>query len=341
MVMTEIQHASSLSLQEIHQRIRRSVAKEQLKDWMTFRPARMFTDLALGWIAIAAAFGFVSHWQTWWGYVVAVLVIGAAQYALFIMGHDAIHYTLHPQREVNDNVSKWLIHGPMCMGFEDGRRSHLKHHRLLGTAEDPDRYIHRLSDKNSPLSFLLFCSGLATFGKTVLKVTPFGKLLESGNKAAVEGVAKPSGVLLVYFRDRIPAIIAQLILIGIIMWIGLPSWAYFVLWIAPIYFFVFLPDEIRAFCDHAVKDIDDDRADPERLISYHPPLVEALFLAPHNMHFHAEHHLWPSIPYYNLPRAHAVIKSNPHVTVRGSYLPFLWSLFVSLPLAAKHVRAHV
>ncbi|MCA2998979.1 MAG: fatty acid desaturase [Rhodocyclaceae bacterium] len=339
--MTKIQPAYRLSLQEIQQSIRKSVTKQQLKDWMTFRPARMFTDLALGWIAIAAAFLFVTHWQTWWGYLVAVLLIGAAQYALFIMGHDAIHYTLHPQREVNDNVSKWLIHGPMCMGFEDGRRSHLKHHRLLGTAEDPDRYIHRLSDKNSPVRFLLFCSGLATFGKTVLKVTPFGRLLSGDNKSTAKSVEKTSSVLFIYVRDRIPAIVAQLILIGAILWIGLPVWAYFALWIAPIYFFVFLPDEIRAFCDHAVKDIDDDRADPDRLISYHPSLLEALFLAPHNMHFHAEHHLWPSIPYYNLPSAHAAIKSDPHITVRGSYLPFLWSLFVGLPLDSKHVRAHV
>ena len=102
---------------------------------------------------------------------------------------------------------------------------------------------------------------------------------------------------------------------------------------------MFLPDEIRAFCDHAVQDIDDDRADPKRLISYHTPLVEAMFLAPHNMHFHAEHHLWPSIPYYNLPLAHAVVKNDPRVTVRGSYLPFLWSLFNNLPLGRKAASA--
>jgi fatty acid desaturase len=284
---------------------------------------------------IVLVFIAVAHYQTWWAYLVGSCLIGAAQYALFIMGHDAIHYVLHPSRDVNDAVSKWMIHGPMCMGFEDGRRSHLKHHRMLGTTEDPDRYIHRLSDKNSPLKFLLFCSGLATFGKTVLKVTPFGKLLDSKTGKTALTETQPTGVLLTYLRDRVPVIVWQFLLIAACILVGLPLWAYLVLWIAPIYFFVFLPDEVRAFCDHAVKDADDERADPQRLISYHPPLLEAAFLAPHNMHFHAEHHLWPSIQYYNLPLAHAAIKAHPQVTVRGSYLPFLFDLLFSLPVRSR------
>lgn len=328
-------NAPEQSLQLIQQSVRKSISKEQLKDWMAFRPGRMYIDLALGWLVIVLALFAVAHFQTWWAYLAGIFIIGAAQYALFIMGHDAIHYVLHPNREVNDSVSKWLIHGPMCMGFEDGRRSHLKHHRLLGTSEDPDRYIHRLSDKNSPLRFILFCSGLSTFGKTVLKVTPFGKLLSAKSSGASPADTKPAGVMLTYLRDRIPAMLWQVLLLGACMLLGLPPWAYLVLWIAPIYFFVFLPDEIRAFCDHAVKDEDDERADPHRLISYDPPLFEAAFLAPHNMHFHAEHHLWPSIQYYNLPLAHTAIKNHPQVTVRGSYLPFLFDLLFSLPIKRR------
>jgi fatty acid desaturase len=36
----------------------------------------------------------------------------------------------------------------------------------------------------------------------------------------------------------------------------------------------------------------------------------ALYL-PHNTWYHYEHHRWPSIPYWNLPRARALDRSEP------------------------------
>jgi fatty acid desaturase len=52
------------------------------------------------------------------------------------------------------------------------------------------------------------------------------------------------------------------------------------------------------------------------------------------MNLHASHHLWPSIPYYNLPiaeremRAYAAASELP---LRSSYVGYLWTYFASLP----------
>ena len=46
------------------------------------------------------------------------------------------------------------------------------------------------------------------------------------------------------------------------------------------------------------------------------------------MNYHAEHHLFPQIPYYNLKKAHKIIKSNgfykEKLKSRGSYFRYLF-----------------
>ncbi len=331
----------SSELATVQQAIRKSVPKSELEQWTTPQVSRVYRDLTLDWTGILLALFAVAKIQTWWMYGLAFLLVGFSQYALFILGHDALHGSLHPNRVINDSLSKWFIHGPMFMGLEDGRRNHLEHHRYLGTEADPDRYLHSLENKGTRFKFLLFCTGLATFGKTVLKVTPFGKLLNQKSERGVSTnnleLAKKSktsvvAALAAYCKQRLPVIVMQPLLIMFFVLLGLPLWSYLLLWVAPIYFCVFLPDEIRAFCDHAVLLAPDKLAAPYRLVTFRSSWLEAIIFSPHNMNYHAEHHLWPTIPYYHLPKAHQFVNRRAEVTVRRSYLLFLFKVLNFLPL---------
>jgi len=54
-----------------------------------------------------------------------------------------------------------------------------------------------------------------------------------------------------------------------------------------------------------------------------------------NMNFHAAHHLWPSIPYYNLPAADQEIRSLPEAAGlewRDSYFQYLHKYWSALPI---------
>ena len=54
-----------------------------------------------------------------------------------------------------------------------------------------------------------------------------------------------------------------------------------------------------------------------------------------NMNYHAVHHIWPSIPYYNLPAADAIVKSRNtsyKLEWRYSYLDYLKRYNSALPL---------
>ena len=322
----------NIGLIETQRLIRKNFSKERIQEWMKPSETKVFADLFLDWLLIAAAFAFFVFFQTWWSAVIAFFVIGLCQYRLFILGHDGLHGNLSKNRARNDFIARWLIYAPMFMGFNDAKRNHLSHHQLLGTPEDPDRYIHLLDNKNSRFKFLLFCSGLATFGKTVLKVTPFGKMFFSTEKPSENMVeAKPAAVLKDYIIERIPVLIWQIVIFAAFIFFGV-WWLYPILWVAPIYFLVFLPDEIRAFCDHGVLRLSNKETDADRLITFTSNPVERVFFSPHNMNYHAEHHLWVGVPYYNLPKVHREVKEIPEITVRGSYLVFLFQVIKNLPL---------
>lgn len=313
-------------------RLRSMASRQQMNEWVSLRPARVYRDLLLHWGLIAVSLYLAASLQSWWAYVAAMLVIGVSQYGLFIMAHDGLHKTLHPERRINDFIVRWLIYGPLFMCLEDARRNHLHHHRTVGTEEDTDRYIHLLSNKNTPLKFLLFCSGLATFGPTVLKVMPQWALIQKlrgrkAEEAQKEGPVHKKGLLSESIYQRRSVLVFQPLLVCLLLLMGLPLWAYLLLWFAPIYLFVFLPDELRALADHAVPEKGDKEGDPFRLVSFKPSIVEGIFFSPHNMNLHSEHHLWPGVPYYHLPKAHAFVREQPEVTVRRSYLSFFLGVF--------------
>ncbi len=71
---------------------------------------------------------------------------------------------------------------------------------------------------------------------------------------------------------------------------------------------------------------DEPGTERDRLVSYVSSRIERFFLAPFNMNYHAEHHLFPYVPYYNLPRLRTKLRSaEPAAFVqwRGTYVGFL------------------
>jgi fatty acid desaturase len=101
-----------------------------------------------------------------------------------------------------------------------------------------------------------------------------------------------------------------------------------------VYVFTFLADNFRSFLEHSHPEAD-DVADGHRLITFVSNPVERMFIAPMNMNYHAAHHLWVSIPYYNLPRADKMIRSMAaaeSLEWRGTYIGYLRRYLRSLPL---------
>jgi fatty acid desaturase len=113
----------------------------------------------------------------------------------------------------------------------------------------------------------------------------------------------------------------------------LPLGGYVALWLAPLYVMAFVPHKIRMLCEHAQLVLPDEAADGRRLLTFRPGLLERQLLAPLGLSYHAEHHLFPSVPYYALPEVARLIQGNVAVEERRSYLGFVVECLRRLPLS--------
>ncbi len=299
---------------------------KRVRELSKLSPIRPIFDSLLCWSCIIATWVFVAYHPQLLFVLLAIPIVGNRYYALFIIGHDGFHKRIFDDLKRNDLFADLFIYGPIGAITHLNKRNHLAHHTHLATEEDPDRHKHCCFNKVNFIQLIGYLTGLSSVLRSVRNVF----LSERKPTAASSQQEKMS-----HYTKRDLLILGcwQLVLIiGLSTTIG--WWAYPVLWLFPVYCFSFLADNLRSFAEHS-QPYRDTHADEHRLITYLAPWWERVLLAPMNMNFHAVHHLWPSIPYYNLPHADREIRAQSSaqgLEWRDSYLRYLTSYFRKLPL---------
>lgn len=254
---------------------------------------------------LALIIGTALYFSTWWAIVPAVFLIAVQQHALFVLAHDAAHYRLFKTRWLNDAVGRFsgMIAGISMCAY---RVVHRLHHNHLYGPQDMDTPIHGGYPRGRV--YLLKKLGKDLIGLTAPKT--FGYFFG----APVQNVEQlhPSRPL----DDTSPelrraAIVDRWMMVGV--QIALPvlffiigfgngyGWQYWVLWVLPLATVLQPILRFRAICEHGAVAVTDDALRGAR--TNLPPLWMR-WLFPHHVNYHIEHHLYPSIPHYNLPRAH-------------------------------------
>jgi fatty acid desaturase len=302
----------------------------QTKELSELRSGIVVRDIALAWTAILAAWTLAATYTTWWTVALAMVVVGTRFYALFVIGHDGLHRRLFSDRARNDFVCDALILGPIGAITRINNRNHLAHHRYLATELDPDRHKHACFNKTDLTEVLAYMSGLTSILKSARNV-----FLPGRAPGPAEEVARERYTV----RDLTILAGVQIALIAGLTW-AFGWWGWPVMWLLPVYVFTYLGDSIRSFAEHSHPEAD-ALADEHRLITYVSSPLERMFLAPMNMNFHAAHHLWVSIPYYNLPKADALMRAHPLASSlewRRSYVGYLIRYALALPLEECRVQ---
>lgn len=285
------------------------------------RPLRVTFDIARSWILILASMAVALRWPHPAVLAAAVLVIGCQQYALQILLHDGLHRTLF-DKKTTDVVCRVFLCYPLYTALGPFRQKHLDHHKWLGTAEDPDRYYYTTRGKTTKLRFLFWLAGFDA---------AFAALRSAlGRKSKKAGEERSLGNALDWLL-----VLAVQGAIGAALTLAGGWWAYPTLWFVPFGLGVFIAQSIRSFAEHA-QPLPDELADQKRLITYRSNWLERIFIAPNNMNYHAEHHLYPQVPYYSLPRLRRTLEESGEmapVEYRSSYTGFLWRYFRALPIA--------
>ena len=312
-----------------HLELRRTLlAPQRVRDLSRVRPHRVARDIVLCWSAILAAWLGAAAVGRPVVMVAAAAFVGNRFYALFIIGHDGLHRRLHPRQERSDLIADLFVMAPIGAITRLNNRNHLLHHQHLATGADPDRFKHCCFNKRTPLQVVGYLTSATSLATSLAHIFNRGgdDLAEGDDRVDAAPVARRSP------RDLALLAGTQLaLLVGLTLLFG--WWGYLLMWWVPVFLFTFLADNLRTFAEHGQRS-GDAEADEHRLITTRPRWLERQLLAPMHMNLHAAHHLWPSIPYYNLPQADAELRAGSRsatIDDRRSYLAFVWQFTRGLP----------
>jgi fatty acid desaturase len=301
------------------------LSRDELRELSKLRPARAVVNVLVNWLAIVGAWALVAMVPSWLTVVAAILVVGTRYYALAIVGHDGLHRRIFPDQWTNDLFNDLFIVGPIGAITRVNRLNHIEHHRVTASAADPDRHKYLHDGKEPTLPFLAFLTGLGNVWPTIRNI-----FLRKGRQVAVV----QERVFESYRLTDIAILVAwqAVLIIGLSYAIG--WWAYPILWLIPVYFFGYRGDLLRVFCEHSMMQSDEIADRSLRMIHYDSNWLELQFFAPNNMNCHVAHHLWPGIPYYNLPLAEEKVRtwdledaSRGQIVWRTSYCVYLVDYF--------------
>jgi len=313
---------------------RQLMAPARVRELSRRRPRRVARDAAACWVLIIMAWVVAARIDRWWALALAAVVVGNRFYALYIIGHDGLHRRLLDGTRANDLLCDALVMAPIGGITRINNRNHLMHHQFLATDTDPDRHKHGCANKATLPGLLGYLTSATSVVRSVTHVfVGNSDRISDRTRAQGDGDARRSSYRL---RDISLIVAWQLGLIALLTWM-FGWWGYLAMWWAPVFALAFLADNLRAFVEHSHPE-PDRAADRHRLITHRPGWFERQLLSPMNMNFHAAHHLWPSIPYYNLPAADAELRHAADeaglssLSWRRSYIAYVWRYARSLPL---------
>jgi fatty acid desaturase len=273
--------------------IERVLDYDRLRDLQGRSNARGTVRLAIHCAGLIAAGWWVAVATGAWA-LPAVFVLGLVQVSLFAPAHETMHQTAFASRRANSVVG-WLTSAPSLLNAQFYAAFHLAHHRHTQIPGlDPE----------------LFSPPPETVGGYVARILgwPFWSLrllvvFDSwrGDLSRYPYVTAAGA----------PAIVRSVRAMSLMMAGGAIGSALLFGWTTPLLFWIGpqllgqLPLRAYLLAEHTGCTHDRDGLTNTRTTVTNG-LVRLLMW---NMPFHAEHHMYPSIPFHRLPEAHAAIQA--------------------------------
>jgi fatty acid desaturase len=254
-------------------------------------------------IALAAAVA-LAFWPNVLVIVPCVILIGTRQHALFVIAHDAAHYLLLENRRLNDLLGRACatVQGLSMCTY---RIIHRLHHNNLYGELDPDTALHGGYPRGRGYLIRKLLKDLTGFTawKTYAYFLGGAPALNTRTNVALRPLDDTSAKLRDEARaDRNTVIGFHIALLVVFAWSGYLI-QYLVLWILPLVTVVQAILRLRAIAEHgATTDFSSPLTAARTNVC---PAWLGWLIFPHHVNYHIEHHLYASVPHYNLPRLHA------------------------------------
>ncbi|MGL5062295.1 MAG: fatty acid desaturase family protein [Microcoleus sp.] len=274
---------------------------------------RLLAFVILYLAAAISAFIIASSLLNPWYYVACLplyILAAAALHGISLFTHEGVHGVLSTNPYWNHFLSI-LCAIPVCQNFSAYKVLHLKHHKYLGLEGDPDHYKNYT--RSAWLVFLMYW-GRLLIGYPVYLV-------------AIPILGFRQGNAIDRFWISVEVILLGLVIAGILL-SPIPHSFLIHGWLIPMLFINTMVN-IRGMSQHTLLAEEFDLIRGTRTIISNP--ITRFFMC--NENYHLEHHLYPGVPWYNLPRLHQEIKNE--LLLRGApYIPSYFAFVRDFAIAS-------
>jgi fatty acid desaturase len=291
--------------------LHRTLPAKELLELSEKRPWVHFAYAARQFGIIAVCSYFLYQGGPWYAWVPLAILQGFTFFNMTTLLHEVVHSAIFPKPRPGIERAMGLLYA-ITSGISASQftRWHLDHHDNLGTDdEDPKR--HWLSPKINARWF------------KALYLTP--ALMPIYFRAAAKEVASyPAELKAIIARERIATIVIQLS-VGGALWYFSGAGPMLRVWFLP-YFFVF---PVAFTLNRLGQHYNIDPTHPLKWGTVMRPskLWDFLFVY---SNFHAEHHYFPRVPFYNLRKLHYRLRPMyDELGIRThTYGDLVWNWFV-------------
>ena len=284
-------------------------------------PACLLLQTAFEWaciVALAALATTVSHPAV---SLACMLLIATRQHALLTLMHEYAHHQFSRRRAgLNDLIGDVFTALPFFITVHGFRRNHLAHHRHACTDQDPN-WVSSLKKPR-----FHFPKTRVAFALEVLKHG-----LGRYTLGELKGYTVDAGMSTRLPRaTRLRAAAFAMTLAVVAAYFGL--WHILLLyWIVPLATFLMAILYLRDVAEHFGM----PAAGIERSRTVLAGGLERVLIAQNGVNFHAEHHLFPSVPFFRLRRLHQALMQDAgyraQAVVTRGYLSGLWAEATARP----------
>ena len=273
------------------------LSPEELKSLSKMSKIRPIFDIVLCWSLIIGSL-YLCH-LSYYFIPMALIVIATRLHALTIIMHDASHYLISKNKVLNDIISNIFCSFPLQISTEVYRKTHNDHHRFTQTQKDPNYVImqtenswHYPKPKEEVKKIMLKDLFLLNIKEHMI-ILKMWQIIPNFNKAS-----------------RLEKLLFPAFLIGLLFGVYYYQlWSEFIILQASA-LFINPFARMRAMSEHVHAPAQGQATvyKLQETPTINANWLERFIISPLNTNRHLEHHLYPSIPYYNLEKAHALIK---------------------------------
>lgn len=288
--------------EEFRVKSREGLCAEEVRRLSQLSPVRATISLIENWSLIMVLIAAALKWPHPVVIVVAILGIAAGQHGLAILAHQSAHYRMYRTHWLNDLVGR-VCAFPLGVSMLTYRIIHRIHHNHLYEEIDPD--LPLMAGYPRGRAYLLKKLAKDLMGITTIKNYYYFFGSPAKSKTATRDLHPLDDTSATLReagrRDRRLVIVFNALLAVVLVVTG--WWkVYLLFWFLPLVTVLQLLLRLRAVCEHgAVTDLSTPARAARTNLS---PWLVRFFLFPHHMHYHVEHHLYPSVPHYRLAECH-------------------------------------